>query len=93
MDRDQRQSQGVQPAQQALQTGLVKGAGQDGDRRVSHLVLDANRYFPPPVCPALVEVTRHFDLVGHGSVQGKLLFILLHDLCLSHLSRNRIAYG
>jgi hypothetical protein len=50
LDRDQRQAQGIEPAQQTLQSGLVNDdAGQGGDRRAIALALDRDRHPPDPI--------------------------------------------
>ena len=49
IDRNQWQSQGVEPAQHAVQSGLVHTAGQDGDRWILALTLDRYRYPLDPV--------------------------------------------
>ena len=47
--RNQWQSQGVEPAQHAVQSGLVHGAGQGGDRWILALTLDRYRHPLDPV--------------------------------------------
>ncbi len=70
IDRNQRQAQGVEPAQQTLQSGLVDGAGQGSDRRTITLAFDRNGHPPVPLRPTFIEVSRHLDLVGLRSIQG-----------------------
>ena len=46
--RNQQQAQGVQPAKQTLQSSLVDGAGQGGDRETTAITLGRNRHPPRP---------------------------------------------
>jgi hypothetical protein len=82
MDRNQRQAQRVEPAQQALQGSLVDGAGQGSNRWTIALAFDRNGHPSGPIRPALVNVSRHFDLVGCWSIQGKPLSAILHHCLL-----------
>jgi hypothetical protein len=70
--RNQRQTQRVKPTQQTLQSSLIDGAGQGGDRWAITLAADRDRHPPDPIRPTLTELSRHFDLVGCWSIQGEL---------------------
>jgi hypothetical protein len=65
INRNQRQAQGIEPAQQALQSNLVNdNAGQGGNGWAITLAFNRNGHPFGPLRPTLVEVSGYFDLVG-----------------------------
>ena len=85
-DGNQRYAQGIETAQQTLQSCLVERTGQGGDRLGIWLAIDYNGQLPAPVCPTLIEVSWYFDLICCKPVQGESWFSVRHPLRLSILT-------
>ena len=61
-----------------MQGTLADGTNQGGDRHIVIVVFDLDVHPPIPLCPAFIEMTRHFDLIGCRSVQSKFSSTFIH---------------